>query len=85
MRIYWWVWKVYLSKADTAEYNRCLSCDELIYAIRTPIYKEPLKTGTTEQRPKGVNIGFTYKDNTINKLIVWNGTMWVNMDGTALQ
>lgn len=66
-------------------YNRCLSCDELIYAIRTPIYKEPLKAGTTEQRPKGVNIGFTYKDSTINKLIVWDGSEWVDNDGYSVK
>lgn len=65
-------------------YNKCLSCNELIDLIRNPVYKEPLNIGTTEQRPKGVNVGFIYKDNTINKLIIWNGTEWANMDGTAL-
>ena len=65
-------------------YNKCLSCNELIDIIRNPMRKDPLNIGTTEQRPKGVNIGFIYKDNTINKLIIWNGTEWTNMDGTNL-
>lgn len=65
-------------------YNKCLSCNELIDLIRNPVHKKPLNIGTTEQRPKGVNVGFIYKDNTINKLIIWDGTQWINMDGTAL-
>lgn len=65
-------------------YNKCLSCDELIDIIRNPVHKDPLNVGTTGQRPKGVNVGFIYKDNTINKLIIWNGTEWTNMDGTNL-
>lgn len=65
-------------------YNKCLSCDELINIIRNPVHKESLNIGTTGQRPKGVNVGFIYKDNTINKLIIWNGTEWTNMDGSSL-
>ena len=40
--------------------------------------------GTSEERPTKVQIGFIYKDTTINKLIVWDGSSWVNMDGTAI-
>lgn len=40
--------------------------------------------GTTSQRPTDVKFGFIYKDTTLNKLIIWDGTAWVNMDGTAL-
>lgn len=40
--------------------------------------------GTTAQRPTNVQIGFQYYDTTLKKCIVWNGTEWTNMDGTAL-
>lgn len=42
--------------------------------------------GTTEERPSvgADNGGFSYYDTTLKKSILWNGTAWVNMDGTAL-
>lgn len=42
--------------------------------------------GTTSKRPSAsaVGVGFTYYDSTLGKTIVWDGTAWVNMDGTAL-
>lgn len=58
-------------------------------AVWQPIYDNTTiqKTGgTTSQRPTlaSGDIGFTYYDSTLGKTIVWNGTAWVNMDGTAL-
>lgn len=44
----------------------------------------PLKKGSTQERPTDIEVGFIYKDTTLNKLIVWDGDAWVNMDGTAL-
>lgn len=44
----------------------------------------PLKKGSTQKRPIGVDVGFIYKDTTLNKLIVWDGNAWINMDGTEL-
>ena len=43
-------------------------------------------SGTTAKRPAAsvVDIGFTYFDTNLGKMIVSNGTAWVNMDGTAL-
>lgn len=44
------------------------------------------KQGTTAERP-AMNqnyIGATYYDTTLGKLILWNGTTWTNVDGTAL-
>lgn len=46
-------------------------------------------SGSTSQRPKssdGIYIyaGFMYFDTTLNKMIVWNGSAWTNLDGTAL-
>lgn len=40
--------------------------------------------GSSEDRPSNVDIGFIYKDTTLNKLILWEGTKWVNLDGTEL-
>lgn len=45
-----------------------------------------LTKGTTEQRPTNTIIseGFEYYDSTLKKMILWNGTAWTNLDGTAL-
>ena len=40
--------------------------------------------GTTVARPVTANIGDEYYDTTLNKMIVYNGTAWINVDGTAL-
>lgn len=42
--------------------------------------------GSTPYRPNLTNDGegFTFYDATLKKMILWNGTTWVNMDGTAL-
>lgn len=44
------------------------------------------KQGTTAERP-AMNqnyIGATYYDTTLEKMILWNGTAWTNVDGSAL-
>lgn len=42
--------------------------------------------GTTLERPTllSTDDGFTYYDRDLLKLILWNGTAWVNVDGTTL-
>lgn len=40
--------------------------------------------GVTAKRPSGVEEGFEYYDSTLKKKVLWNGTDWVNLDGTAL-
>lgn len=40
--------------------------------------------GDTENRPKYPHNGFQYYDTTLNKKILWNGTEWVNLDGSSL-
>ena len=42
--------------------------------------------GSTTYRPSAsaVGVGFTYYDTTLGKMIMSNGTAWVNLDGTAL-
>lgn len=42
--------------------------------------------GTTEERPtlETADEGFPYYDSTLKMYICWNGTIWTNLDGTAL-
>lgn len=50
------------------------------YVIETP------KIGNANNRPKLDNnsAGFDYYDINLKKKILWNGTAWVNLDGTSL-
>lgn len=50
------------------------------YIIETP------KIGNTNNRPDldDNNAGFDYYDINLKKKILWNGTAWVNLDGTSL-
>lgn len=45
-----------------------------------------LRKGNTEKRPVLTESmeGFEYYDTTLKKKILWNGTAWVNLDGTEL-
>lgn len=49
-------------------------------------YKALLKRGTTANRPSlsSTDYGYQYYDSDLKKYIVWDGTAWVNIDGTAL-
>lgn len=40
--------------------------------------------GNSTERPSNVKEGYEYYDTALKKKILWNGTSWVNMDGTAL-
>jgi len=42
------------------------------------------KVGTTAERPTYFPVGLPYFDTTLGKQIVHNGTVWVNVNGTAL-
>ena len=44
-----------------------------------------LNVTATGNRPASADIGTQYFDTTLNKPIWWNGSMWVDSDGTALQ
>ena len=46
-------------------------------------FKAVRKSGTTAQRPTAEE-GFQYYDSTLKKYILWNGSAWVNLDGTSL-
>ena len=60
--------------------------DSDIEVLIKNIYLEKLESCTTSQLPSGDNLytGFTIYDSTRQKQILWNGTDWVNLDGTAL-
>lgn len=59
--------------------------DGAIYEIVKRKYGVPFK-GNSDNRPslKASDEGFEYYDTTLKKKILWNGTDWVNMDGTQL-
>lgn len=41
-------------------------------------------SGTTGERPTGVNVGFQYFDTTLNKPIWWKGGQWVDATGNVV-
>jgi hypothetical protein len=50
-------------------------------------YTAALSKGDTASRPTNLttdDFGFEYADSDLGKKIMWNGTDWVNLDGTAL-
>ena len=47
-------------------------------------YLQEVSTGNTANRPVTTKVGFMYFDTQLSKYICWNGTAWVNLDGTAL-
>lgn len=51
------------------------------------LYRTPtIGKGATSGRPTlgGSDYGYQYYDTTLNKYICWNGSAWINMDGSAL-
>lgn len=49
-------------------------------------YPANKRIGITSERPSLAPefAGYQYCDTTLGKYIYWNGTAWVNLDGTAL-
>jgi uncharacterized protein with NRDE domain len=65
-------------KSQYSDYN---------YVLSTVSHKDflPRKRGTTSQRPTGyVNVGDSYFDTTLGKMIWWNGTSWVDSTGATV-
>lgn len=64
----------------------CTDMMKSVYAYNNVWYDSSgyISIGNTNQRPINVYIGFKYYDKTISKVILWNGTTWTNVDGTAL-
>ena len=52
-----------------------------VQLINTSFYFSPY---TTALRPTSPGEGAVIYDNTLKKCILYNGTAWVNLDGTAL-
>lgn len=79
------------NSADAMLVNGLATAEEL-YGVKVsngglpPTWEMTYNTlGTTAQRPSlGSNWRAKYIDTTLNKMILWNGTAWVNMDGSAL-
>lgn len=53
-----------------------------IYAIKCD--ERTTLSNTTSNRPTDAFKGLEYYDTTLNKKILWNGTTWVNLDGSSL-
>lgn len=76
-----------------------LLIDEDGFRFTTDIYDHLILTGygadfsvpiifskyTTALRPTSVSEGTVIYDSTLKKCILYNGTAWVNLDGTALE
>lgn len=71
-----------------------LKNDDIIYEESTKLKYKVINgtlhnitqiSGNTSSRPtKGLYSGFIYYDIDLNKNIVWNGSIWTNIDGTSL-
>lgn len=83
-----WSKESYSKSADNVLFidnnnNLILKNQSNIYYIS---YNNYYNKGTSSQRPalKSSDDGSEYYDTTLKKKILWNGTKWVNLDGTTL-
>ena len=69
---------------DTSTGNIGVNLNNVIKWTDGYVFKP--RRGATSNRPSlsSEDYGFTYFDTNLLKYICWNGTAWVNMDGTAL-
>lgn len=76
--------KLYNSIVKSTTTNRAAVFVDSLYYYNDVL--TPARSGTTADRPSAsaVGAGFTYFDTDLGKMIVSNGTDWVNMDGSAL-
>lgn len=87
----------YYGQGITLGYNATLSDRKLTFDSQRRLlkygynnkwnYVSTLLSGTTSERPSAdlnMPVGLQYYDTTLGKLILWNGTTWTNVDGTAL-
>ena len=78
------------NKASFGQYQFSTALNRAIYRIGASTWVDAngdacaLKKGTTAERPTSVNEGFEYYDSSLKKKILWNGSAWVNIDGTSL-
>ena len=84
----WETFRVFLSVANESNGDVEIT-DVMMYDVDAPITPPSytsyeLESGTTTERPNKGRTGQTFFDTTLGKMVVSNGTAWVNMDGTAL-
>jgi hypothetical protein len=68
-------------------YVDCGICDSKITFVEEDGAKAGVtRIGNSTSKPSSTDIynGFQYYDTTLKKYICWNGSTWVNLDGTAL-
>lgn len=60
--------------------------EDVLRTMSRAINDADMRAGVTADRPAEADLraGRLYFDSTLVKLIVYNGTAWVNVDGTAL-
>ncbi len=61
--------------------ERILATNLENHTLNVPFYFSPY---TTDLRPTDPTEGAVIYDSTLKKCILYNGTAWVNLDGTAL-
>lgn len=82
--------KLIIQIVNDDEENKNIYCSDIYISIPEDpnidlTSKEVQNTvGTTNERPFVPAIGQEYFDTTLKKKIVWSGTAWINLDGTAL-
>ena len=70
---------------DTTIGDNNINYNSKKYNLNKLMYEDDiLNTGDSSKRPIKADIGFIYKDTTLDKLIIWDGNKWVNLDGTEL-
>ena len=82
------------NSSGNAKYQSAMSADKgkLLffngtYWVDALGFKCALKKGNTSSRPSFLDAndaGYLYFDTSLSKLVVWNGSAWTNLDGTAL-
>lgn len=79
---------LYFGSNDSLYYNGKLGSLKLIKDgnILDVISRGYLHSLSTAERPSlnSSNAGYIYYDNTIKKVVLWDGSAWINLDGTAL-
>ena len=70
--------EIYKATSYTSLNNSYTNSDGTILTVQDNI----IRSGTTSQRPKsGLKVGLIYLDTTLNKLICYNGTTWIDATG----
>lgn len=72
---------------SSPKYFDCYKTDDNTLYLDVPYYKYATKTNIDNVLTPLLtqnDVGYIVYDSTNSKMILWNGTTWVNMDGTAL-